>query len=127
MFCPHCGNSLKAAGADPLLGTIVADRYLLIEKVGEGRSGVVYRGEHTALRRKVAVKILGAALSQDEAAMERFRRDVTTVCEIDNDHLLQVQDFGRTRDGNLFFAMELLDGEPLSKVIEREGALCRQQ
>jgi serine/threonine-protein kinase len=123
LFCPRCGNSLKGAGADPLIGTVVADRYVLVEKIGEGRSGVIYRGEHVTLRRKVAVKILHRQLSEDEAAIERFRREATTVCEIDNDHILEVIDFGRAADGRLFFAMELLDGEPLSKLLEREKRL----
>ncbi len=123
LFCPRCGNSLKTPGADPLLGQVIADRYLLLEKIGEGRSGVIYRGEHTALRKKVAVKILHQQLSSDDNAMERFRREATTVGEIDNDHILQVLDFGRAGDGRLFFAMELLDGEPLSKLLEREGKL----
>ncbi|MSP61216.1 MAG: tetratricopeptide repeat protein [Myxococcales bacterium] len=123
LFCPRCGNSLKAASADPLIGTMVADRYILLEKIGEGRSGIIYRGEHNTLRKKVAVKILHQQLSQDEAAIERFRREATTVCEIDNDHILQVLDFGRAGDGRLFFAMELLDGEPLSKVLETTGKL----
>src|SRR5437868_4411558 len=66
LFCPACGNSLKAAGRDALIGTTIADRYLLQEKVGEGGSGTIYRAEHTMLRKKVAVKLLHAELSADE-------------------------------------------------------------
>src|SRR5262245_4296223 len=93
LFCPQCGTRVERSG-DPLLGTIVGERYLLVEKVGEGASGVIYRGEHTTLRKKVAVKLLLPQLSTDESALERFRREATTVSEIDNEHILQVFDFG---------------------------------
>ncbi len=122
LFCPACGNSFKAA-ADPLIGMVVAERYRLIERIGQGGSGVIYRGEHTALRKKVAVKVLHQQLAEDEAQVERFRREASTVCEIENEHILQVLDFGRIDDGRFFFAMELLEGEPLSSLIQREGAL----
>src|SRR5437016_4160975 len=97
-FCPRCGTPAVAGttGADSLVGKVVADRYLLVDKIGQGGSGTIYRGEHTTLRKKVAVKILHHQLSQDETAIERFRREATTVGEIDNDHILQVLDFGRT-------------------------------
>jgi serine/threonine-protein kinase len=125
-FCPRCGNAIAAGSAsdDPLIGKVVAERYLLVEKIGQGGSGTIYRAEHTTLRKKVAVKILHAQLSQDDTALERFRREATTVSELDNDHILQVLDFGRAEDKRLFFAMEYLDGETLSKVVEREKQLA---
>lgn len=143
-FCPGCGTAIVApkAIAQPaptpaptvqtaaapsdeksLLGTVVADRYRLVETIGQGDSGIVFRAEHTTLTKKVAVKILHAQMSRDEAAIERFRREATTVAEIDNDHILQVSDFGRTPDGRLFFAMELLDGKTLTEVLEKEKRL----
>ena len=123
-FCPRCGTRVVAAPADgdPFLNKVIADRYLLLERIGKGAAGSIYRAEHTALKRKMAVKILHPQLSRDEAAVERFRREATTVGQIDNDHILQVSDFGQT-DGRLFFAMELLEGETLDKVIARDGKL----
>jgi serine/threonine-protein kinase len=123
-FCPGCGAAVAATGTgDSLLGKVIADRYLLIEKIGQGGSGTIYRGEHTTLRKRVAVKILHAQLSSDDTALERFRRVATTVAELDNDHILQVLDFGRTEDNRLFFAMEYLEGETLTKVLERDKQL----
>jgi len=123
LFCPRCGNSLKPEGGDPLIGAVMAERYLLVERIGQGGSGTIYRGEHTTLRKRVAVKVLHQSLSMDEGALERFRREATTVSEIDNEHIVQVLDFGRAGDGRLFFAMEYLDGETLAGVLEREGRL----
>ena len=123
-FCPGCGAPVATTAAgDPLLGKVIADRYLLVEKIGQGGSGTIYRGEHTTLRKRVAVKILHAQLSTDDTALERFRREATTVAELDNDHILQVLDFGRTDDNRLFFAMEYLEGETLTKVLERDKQL----
>ncbi len=130
-FCPRCGTaqlaSSPAAAApeeDPLLGKVIAERYLLVEKIGRGASGTIYRAEHTTLRKKVAIKVLHPQLSRDDTALERFRREATTVGELDNDHILQVIDFGRADAERLFFAMEYLDGETLSGVIDREKQLA---
>src|SRR5262245_19315682 len=124
LFCPSCGHSLKGAGGDALVGTVLGDRYLLTEKLGEGNSGTIYRGEHTTLRKRVAVKLLHRELSNDEAAIERFRREATTVGEIDNEHIVQVVDFGRAADGRLFIAQEFLEGETLFDVMRKGGPLA---
>src|SRR5262249_33556127 len=63
-------------------------------------------------------------LAQSDDAVERFRREAITVCEIDNDHIPQVHDFGRAEDGRLFIAMEFLEGEPLGQLLAREGRLA---
>src|SRR6478609_2721827 len=107
-FCAKCGTPAVAVAPavaaapstngtpptspsnDPMVGKVIADRYVLVEKIGGGGSGTIYRGEHNTLRKKVAVKILHSSLSQDEHAVERFRREATTVAEIDNEHILQV-------------------------------------
>jgi serine/threonine-protein kinase len=106
-----------------MVGTTVGDRYLLIERIGHGGSGTLYRAEHVTLRRKVAVKVLHHELSRDDLAIERFRREATTVGEIRNEHIVEIHDFGRTGDGRLYLAMELLQGETLSDLLEREGQL----
>ena len=77
-------------------------------------------------KKRVAVKVLHAQLSTDDTALERFRREATTVAEIDNEHILQVIDFGRTDDERLFFAMEFLEGETADQAARaREAALRR--
>src|SRR4051794_24559317 len=122
-FCSRCGVPLVTADAagDPLLGKVIAERYVLVEKLGQGATGTLYRAEHQTLHKRVAVKILHLQLSRDESANERFRREATTVAELENDHIVQVLDFGRTDDGRLFFAMEYLEGESLGQLIAREG------
>jgi serine/threonine-protein kinase len=124
LFCPMCGHPRASAGADPLVGTLVAERYLLRHKIGQGGSGVIYRAEHVTLHRKVAVKLLHRELAVDDLAVERFRREATTVGEIDNEHIVEVLDFGRAADGRPFLVMELLTGETLQAVLRRDGPLA---
>jgi hypothetical protein len=122
-----CGQPRRAAEDDPLLGKVIADRYLLRQRLGQGGSGTIYLAEHITVKRKVAVKVLHHELSQDDLAIERFRREATTVAEIDNEHIVEVLDFGRLDDGRLFLAMELLDGETLAAAIRRQGKLSVEQ
>ena len=121
LFCPNCGTAkARDESGDPMLGTTIGDRYLLIDRLGQGASGTIYRAEHITLRRKVAVKVLHHELSRDDLAIERFRREATTVGQIENDHIVEIFDFGRTADGRLYLAMELLEGETLADLLERE-------
>lgn len=124
LFCPACGTARsRHTGGDPLMGAVLGERFLILERIGHGASGTIYRGEHITLRRKVAVKVLHDELSRDELAIERFRREATMVSEIDNEHIVEIYDFGRTADGRLYLAMELLDGETLQEVLKREKRL----
>jgi eukaryotic-like serine/threonine-protein kinase len=119
-----CGTPQNRPSGDPLIGEVVADRYLLLQRLGQGGSGTIYLAEHVTLRRRVAVKVLHHELSRDDLAIERFRREATTVGEIDNDHIVEVFDFGRLKDGRLFLSMELLDGETLHAAIQAQGKLA---
>src|SRR5262245_8769541 len=124
LFCPNCGRpKVREALADPLLGKLLGERFLVQELLGQGGSGTIYRAEHVTLRRKVAIKVLHTELSRDDLAVERFRREATTVAEIDNEHIVEIHDFGRTPDGRLYLAMELLEGETLDTVLVREKQL----
>ncbi|MGE3454278.1 MAG: protein kinase [Kofleriaceae bacterium] len=124
LFCPNCGRAkLREAGPDALIGKLLGERFLVQALLGEGGSGTIYRAEHTTLRRRVAIKVLHAELSRDDLAVERFRREATTVAEIDNEHIVEIHDFGRTPDGRLYLAMELLEGETLDRVLARETQL----
>ncbi|MCE9574062.1 MAG: protein kinase [Deltaproteobacteria bacterium] len=124
LFCPNCGTpKVAGAGTDALLGKLLGDRFLVQERIGQGGSGTIYRAEHVTLRRKVAIKVLHHELSRDDLAIERFRREATMVAEIDNDHIVEIHDFGRTPDGRLYLAMELLEGETLDEVLAKDGKL----
>ncbi|MEZ4398977.1 MAG: protein kinase [Kofleriaceae bacterium] len=122
LFCPSCGTPrVRDSAVDELVGTVLGERFLVVDRLGAGKSGTIYRGEHVTLRRKVAIKVLHHELSRDDLAIERFRREATSVAEIDNEHIVEIHDFGRTIDGRLYLAMELLEGETLDAVLARDG------
>jgi serine/threonine-protein kinase len=124
LFCPNCGRpKVRESTTDALVGKILGERFQVQELLGQGASGTIYRAEHVTLRRKVAIKVLHTELSRDDLAIERFRREATTVAEIDNEHIVEIHDFGRTPDGRLYLAMELLEGETLDAVLAREKQL----
>jgi hypothetical protein len=90
---------VKDGVVDELIGAVLGERFLVVDRLGAGKSGTIYRGEHVTLRRKVAIKVLHHELSRDDLAIERFRREATSVAEIDNEHIVEIHDFGRTSDG----------------------------
>src|SRR6187549_3757452 len=111
--------------AYPLIGQVVGGRYHIVSLIGEGGMGIVYKAEQrlgSAVRR-VAVKTLHAELSRDPSITARFHREVGTIAQLEHPNTVKVYDFGSTDDGTLYIAMEFLDGRPLNRVIQTEGAL----
>ena len=91
--------------------------YQILDKLGEGGMGEVYRAKDTRLDRDVAVKILPRELSQDASAVERFRREARAVSALTHPHVCALYDLGE-HAGQQFLVMELLDGASLQHTIE---------
>ncbi len=115
---PPAANSETAVVAEASLVGSVIGNYRLVELVGRGGMGTVYRAQHEELRRFVAFKILRAKYSGNEEALQRFFIEAKATSAIDHPGIVKIFDFGRTSDGLAFIAMELLRGEPLSHRIE---------
>ncbi|MAG69729.1 MAG: serine/threonine-protein kinase [Vicinamibacterales bacterium] len=88
-------------------------RYELIERIGKGGMGVVYRARDTQLQREVALKMLLINVAEVEETQERFRREARAAADLRHRNIIQVYDFGE-EDGRAFFVMELLAGDSLS-------------
>jgi len=108
--------------ADARAGTTVG-KYKLHEIVGRGGMGVVYRGEHVYIGKEVAVKILHDGYGGREESIKRFLREARAASLINHPNIVDVTDFGKSNDGTVFFVMELLHGEPLDALMQREHRL----
>jgi serine/threonine protein kinase len=96
-------------------------RYEILDKLGEGAMGVVYRARDTSLGRVVALKMLSSDLQADGELHQRFSREAETIGRLNHPNIVTVYDLGES-DGQLYMAMELLDGENLRTAIELENA-----
>jgi serine/threonine-protein kinase len=100
--------------------------YRLISKIGEGASGVVWAGEHVELGRKLAIKVLLPGHASASDAIDRFRREARAVARLSHPNLVQLYDFGRSVDGRVFLAMELLQGATVDMLIKDNGMDWRE-
>jgi len=124
-FCPNDGQTLRsAAPASDLVGQVVADRYHVVKKLGEGGMGQVYLAEHVKMGRRSAIKVMNPAMVHDPDAVARFNREASNASRITHPNVCAIYDFGETPDGLIYLAMEFIEGEPLTDLLEREGALA---
>jgi serine/threonine-protein kinase len=126
-FCAKCGALLPApteGAKDPLVGQIIGGRYRVTQLLGEGGMGRVYVAEQQMGTnvRKVAVKTLQAQYAQDPQVLARFHRECGTVSELEHPNTIQFFDFGQTPDGQLYIAMEFVQGQSLSTALT-QGAM----
>ena len=103
---------------DDLLGQTVS-HYKILEHIGGGGMGVVYKAEDTRLKRTVALKFLPSDLTRDLEAKKRFRHEAQAASALQHQNICVVHDIDETPDGQMFICMEYLEGETLKKKIER--------
>ena len=97
-------------------------RYEILDKLGEGAMGVVYRAQDAALGRVVALKMLSAELGGEEELHQRFQREAEAIGRLSHPHIVTVYDMGDA-EGQLYMAMELLEGQDMRKLVERGRAI----
>ena len=107
------------------MGGQTLGRYQIIEKVGEGGMGAVYRAEDLTLRREVALKFLSPELAADPSARQRLLKEAQAASRLNHPNIATVYEVGEA-EGTPFIAMELVQGESLNKVLQR-GGLTRAQ
>ena len=101
---------------------ILAGRYELLDKIGEGGMAVVFKARDRLLSRFVAIKILRPEYTKDSIFIESFRRESQIAAGLIHPNIVNVYDVGK--EGNIYYiVMELIEGQPLSEIIKEEGAL----
>jgi tRNA A-37 threonylcarbamoyl transferase component Bud32 len=105
------------------VGSIVNGKYRLARLLGDGGMGSVYEAHHAVLGNRVAIKVLHPELARRTGLVDRFLQEARLAAQIRSPHIVQVIDVDRTPDGHAYIVMELLEGEPLSSVLERQRKL----
>ena len=105
------------------VGTVLDDRYRLVQMLRKGGMGEIYAGEHLGTHRRVAVKVLREPWSRDHVTRERFRLEAQATSRCVHEHIVEILDFGVTQDGICYLVMELLYGEDLQATIRRDVRL----
>jgi|GEM_PF-6389732 serine/threonine protein kinase/tetratricopeptide (TPR) repeat protein len=122
--CPQCAADEISEKPDALLDSLVAEKFLLRKLLGSGGMGNVYLAEDVGVGRTVAVKILHASLVGDPRARSRFITEARAASRLNHPHIVAVIDFGQTKDGRLFTAMEYLHGKSLDKLLVDEHPIA---
>ena len=136
-FCEVCGAAFQSLSAcprdkvrtradlgDPLIASVLGDRYRILERVAAGGMGQVYLAAHTRIACLFAVKVLYGDLAFEPAMQARFLREAEVASCLSSRHIVRVVDFGQSAAGLPYLVMEYLDGPTLFDVVTREGALA---
>ena len=124
-FRDRDGSALRMANAQgDLLGSVIADRYHILKKLGEGGMGTVYLAEHVKMGRRAALKVMNPGMNQDPDAIARFNREAANASRLNHPNVCAIYDFGETPEGLIYLAMEFIEGESLTSLIEKNGTLA---
>lgn len=107
-------------------GTVVDNRFRIVEEIGRGGMGVVYRAEQPGMDREVALKIVSGA-DVDSVAIKRFQREAHVVASLDHPNIVRMFAFGVLNSGEPYMAMEFLPGEQLDQRIASKGKLLWEE
>jgi len=130
-FCGVCGADVRgaavgkperAAMADPLIGMVVADRYRLLEVLGRGGMGVVYKAEHVRMGKLMAIKLLHGDLRRERGIVGRFNREAKAASLLSHMNTVQIFDFGAS-ESLMYLVMEYIEGTDLGSLVRLEGPL----
>ena len=134
MECPKCGRcddpGTRVCATDgstmvpvPSVPRVVDNKYRIEQLLGRGGMGAVYRARDVRLDRLVALKVVRAELLGDPEARQRFRREAQIVARLQHPSIVAVFDYGTFVDGGAYLVMELVRGEDLRHLLQREGRI----
>jgi serine/threonine-protein kinase len=115
--------STREFSASDLIGSVIDGRFEVMEKLGEGGMGAIYKARQLSMERLVALKILLRNRRGDPISVERFRHEAYLASRLRHPNAVVIYDFGQSGDGLLYIAMELLTGQNLKDRLRAAGAL----
>ena len=115
---PAQGTQVPARPSSPV-GSILDGRYRILRQLGAGGMGEVYEAEHIHIEKKLAIKLLHAEVASSPDAVQRFRLEARAASLIGHRNIVEMLDFGQLPDGRIYMCMELVDGVPLSELLDR--------
>lgn len=113
-------ETLQASLRNEALSLRRLGQYVLLEEIGRGANGMVYRARHALLRRPVAIKLLSPDLTNEDTAA-RFEHEVQMTSQLTHPNTVAVYDYGRTPEGLFYYAMEFLSGINLDQLVRKFG------
>lgn len=120
IYCAHVISTMRREAFDARR----FGQYQLIEKLGEGGMGEVYRAEHLLLKRPCAIKFISAQVAGKDFARSGFEREVRATAQLSHWNTVEIYDYGQTHDGRFYYVMELLPGMNLSEMLEQHGRMA---
>lgn len=104
-------------------GMIIRNKYQIIERIGIGGMGLVYRGRHLTFNEICAIKIVNDDIAGNASFLQRFQTEAIVARKLRHPNAVRVEDFDYTEDGRPFIVMELVEGKNVSEILQKEGAL----
>lgn len=123
IICPDDDTLLTPLLVDTLIGTTLADKYQILEKLGSGGMGLVYKAKHLLMKRLVAIKLMLPQFAASATALKRFRQEAQAASHLNHPNILKVYDFGVTPQGLPYLVMDLLEGTNLSAELTKHNYL----
>ena len=123
---PPATPQVAEAGFERRLRRALGDDYELLDEIGAGGFGRVYRGRDLGLEREVAIKVLHPSLTADPAVMERFRREAQLAARVRHPSIVNIYDI-MSRAGLQWYTMELVPGTSLAQLVQKQGPLSVDQ
>ncbi len=139
-FCSHCGfdtakanvkteiivarDTGESARPDPLLGKVLDSKYELLERLGRGAAGTVYRARRLHIGDDVVVKVLNQDYLLEKTALERFRREARSAAMIRHPNVVTIHDFSESKPNEpAYIVMEFVRGKSLRELLKQEGRM----
>jgi serine/threonine protein kinase len=120
--CPIDNSALRVT-SELNLGMTIRDKYLILDKVGEGGMGTVYRARHLAFNEIRALKVVHQSYAEDRAFIKRFKTEAIVARKLQHPNAVRIDDLDSTEDGRPFIVMEMVEGGNLKALIAEAGVL----